>query len=332
MSAPGVAVLGTGSAGMRHLQALRAVGATPVAVPVRAERVAALRTAGWRTASTLAEAAAQGATRAAIATDTGRHAADAREALGLGMDVLVEKPLATTAAEARTVVDAAARLGRPVHVGCVLRGADSLATFRAWLPDLGSLHRVEVTCGSYLPDWRPGRAVEASYSARAEEGGVLRDLIHEIDYAGWLFGWPSSLQAHVRNLGRLGIASEELADLQWTTREGALVSISLDYLSRPPRRWMRAYGTGGTLAWDGIAGTVQWWPAPAGAPRDVRKAHTADELFAAQARAWLDPGRAPDRLAAGDDGVLALAVCDAARLASERRAEVRVEGACPVPA
>ncbi len=36
---------------------------------------------------------------------------------------------------------------------------------------------------SWLPDWRPDRDYRESYSARLDEGGVLRDLVHEIDYA-----------------------------------------------------------------------------------------------------------------------------------------------------
>ena len=47
-----------------------------------------------------------------------------------------------------------------------------------------------VSCQSWLPDWRPGRDYRESYSARADEGGALRDLVPELDYATALLGRP----------------------------------------------------------------------------------------------------------------------------------------------
>ena len=111
---------------------------------------------------------------------------------------------------------------------------------RDLLPQIGAVHAVRVECQSYLPDWRPGSDYRESYSARADEGGVLRDLIHEIDYATWLFGWPVAVTARYGNTGRLGIAAEEWAELAWEAPADVEVSMRLDYLTRPPRRVMRA--------------------------------------------------------------------------------------------
>ena len=157
-------------------------------------------------------------------------------------------------------------------------------------------------------------------------GGVLRDLIHEIDYAGWLFGWPRALQARVKNLGRLGIAAPELAELTWETPGGCVVSIALDYLSKPSRRRMRACGERGTIEWDGIREVVM--AQVDGTPfREVQSRHTRDEMFLAQARAFISARceSSNPRLATGEEGVKALAVCDAARRASESRREEPVD-------
>src|SRR3989338_2038605 len=181
------------------------------------------------------------------------------------------------------------------------------------------LHSVRIECQSYLPDWRPGRSYREAYSARAAEGGVLRDLIHEIDYAGWLFGWPQRLQASLRNLGRLEIAAEELAELRWEIPTGGGVSLHLDYLSRPPRRRMTACGERGTIEWDGIAQTVALdvHGVPA---RVIRSTQTRDEMFAAQAPAFLNAvGGTPDpRLATGEGGIRAPAIFYPAPRGSER--------------
>jgi len=321
-----VAVVGTGSAGLQHLQALKALdGVRPIAVPIRAARAQELARAGHHAAADLPEAIRMGARFCIVATDPGRHLDDALAAMAEGMDVLIEKPLAVDAGRARRVVEHARAIGRQAFVGCVLRFSDSLVTFRQWLPSVGRLHMIRVVCQSSLPSWRPARPYRESYSAHADEGGVLRDMIHDIDAAGWLFGWPANVAAMIRNLGRLGIASEELAHLLWETKEGAVVSLTLDYLSRPATRGITAYGERGTVEWNGIAGTVTL--ACDGAPvREARSAQMREEMFIAQARAFIDArrGALDPRLATADEGMRALAVCDAARAASRARAEVPV--------
>ena len=173
-----VAVMGTGSIGMRHLQSLHAAGLkNSIAVPVRASRLMELRRHGFQTAENLAAASKLGAKACVIATDTGRHLRDALTALDLGLDILVEKPLANDAAQAREIAQAASKRRRKAYVACVLRFSESLNQFRKLLDKPGRLHAVAVECRSYLPDWRPGRRYKESYSARASEGGVLRDLI-----------------------------------------------------------------------------------------------------------------------------------------------------------
>jgi len=324
---PIVAVLGTGSIGLAHVRALRErLGLKVVAVPARGERRGQLAEQGIDTAPDVATAAEMGARACVIATDTGRHLDDARAALRAGCHLLVEKPMTPDARAARELRAAAIEAGRRVAVGYLLRFSASLNAFRARLPEIGALHGVRVECQSYLPDWRPDRDYRASYSARRDEGGVLRDLIHEIDYAGWLFGWPAALHARVLNLGRLGIEGEEHADLAWEAAGGVPVSMTLDYLSRPSRRIMRASGAHGTLTWDGIEGAVTL--ALAGrAPIVTRHPEGRDDWLAAQDRAFVEAiaGAVDARLATAEDGVSALDVCDAARRASATRREEPVE-------
>lgn len=323
-----IAVMGTGSAGMRHLEALEALRQSlhveAVAVPRRPGRAAEL--AGrYATVTRLEETRSRGVGAAIIATDTGRHLEDGLAALAFGLDVLIEKPLAGNAAEAARLRDVAAQQGRKLFVGCLLRFSESLEQFRRWLPAIGRVHSVRVACQSYLPDWRPHHPYRFSYSARGQEGGVLRDLIHDIDYAGWIFGWPTSLQARLVNTGTLGIEAEEAAELLWDTVDGAAVSIRLDYLTRPAQRVMLACGADGTLEWDGVRGRTAL--TRVGEPaKEFQAVPGHGGLFAAQAKAFSQAlgGAFDERLATGAEGVLALAVCDAARQASRDRREVAV--------
>ena len=313
-----VAVVGTGSAGQHHLEAFAAVDdVEPVAVTRRSDRREALSSAGVKTAVEIAEAVAMGVSLAVIATNTADHVRDGMAALESGCDVLVEKPLSVDAAEAAKLLAASVTGGQKLYVACVLRFSESLNAFRSMLSRIGRPHAVQIECRSYLPDWRSDRPYQESYSADPVQGGVLRDLIHEIDYAAWLFGWPDSVFASLRNTGRLGIQTEELADLAWETSDGCRVSLSLDYVTRTPRRRMTALGDAGTLEWDGIRGTVSFEDA-SGQTETCESVQSRSEMFTAQARAFMASaaGSAESPIATGTDGLKALAVCDAARVSS----------------
>jgi len=321
-----ILVIGTGSIGTRHLKVLNSIPVVkPLALPLRPERRAELTQAGYCVCESISGAVARGVRLAIIATDTRRHLADTQAALQAGMDVLVEKPMATDAHQAQMICLAARQAARQVFVGCNFRFCESLKTFQAAMPSLGNIHSVRIECQSYLPDWRPERPYKQTYSAREGEGGVLHDLIHEIDFAGWLFGWPRAVLARLRNIGRLGIAADETADLLWETSAGAVVSISLDYLSRPSRRQMCARGEHGTLEWDALAGKVTL--SLVGVPmQEIISTQSRDDMYLAQSQAFIRSlqGSSDLGLATGEDGVKALALCDTARRASESHCEESV--------
>ena len=320
-----VAILGAGSMGLQHLKALGQLhGTRCLVIPARRQRARELTGQGVCAIENLEEALKEGVTHCIVATDTSRHAADAISALEAGFEVLVEKPLASNSLEALKIYQVAEQTGKKVFVGCLLRFSESLGVFRQWLSKAGQIHRVHVECQSYLPDWRPLRPYQDSYSARKEEGGVLRDLIHEIDYAGWIFGWPRAVQARLSNLGRLGIDAEETADLFWTTPEKATVSIRLDYLTRSHRRRMQVSGERGSLTWEARAGTVTFEPA-AGATEFFESSQKKEEMLLAQLNRFLASDQEKDpRLATCEEWVKALAICDAARRSSETKSQEEV--------
>jgi len=298
----------------------------PIAVPVRASRVSELSSEGFTTASSIAHARSLGARSCIIATDTGRHYKDAQTALKNGLSLLVEKPMCIDAEQADRLHRLSIDTGKSVFVGCVLRFSLSLNRFREYIPKVGSIHSVRIECQSYLPEWRSNRPYNEAYSGRGLEGGVLRDLIHEIDYAGWILGWPESVHGDLRNTGRLQIEAEESANLAWRSPEGANVSITLDYLTRPSRRRMLACGEHGTLEWNGITDTVTL-SVPPKASQIVTCDQSRDAMLQLQDEAFMTfnaSGNPDPKLSTSLDGVRALAVCDAARRSSASRREEAV--------
>ena len=312
-------VCGTGSIGFRHLRVLRdSLQLKPVALPTRSSRISELDSKGFHAVSSWEIAAIDKPWFAVIATDTGRHLTDASKALELGADVLIEKPIAASTEGLRELEELAERVHRRVFVACNLRFDAGLKLFRSHLPDIGRVQSVRIECQSFLPDWRPDTDYRRSYSARAEEGGVLRDLIHEIDYALWLFGVPQNLFAKLKNTGALGIASDESADILWESPSGATVSIRLDYLARVTRRKMHAYGDLGELEWDYVGKCVSL-SQPGKAVQTWAIDQARDEMMSEQLAAFIGFAgtHIGSSLATLDEGATAIAICDTARRSSQ---------------
>lgn len=314
-----ILILGAGSIGLRHARVLREAGHEVAVFSARPEARAALRAEGWMAPDS--PAAFSGCRHAIVATRTGRHEVDVIALLEAGMDVLVEKPLAVDFASGALLVEAAGRLRRKVFCALNLRFSRSLNLFRSWLDRPGRVHAAHVECRSYLPDWRPGTDLQGSYSASATEGGVLRDLVHEIDYAGWLLGWPERVFARFDRAGRLGIAAEEAVYLDGVLPSGANLQIDLDYLSRVPIRKMRVFGENGTLTWDGMTQTVEF-VRPGRDAELIEDRETKDENLLCQDLAFLNGEE--ERLVSGAEALRGLAVCEAARRSAESRREEAV--------
>jgi predicted dehydrogenase len=145
---------------------------------------------------------------AVIATASGSHGAVAGAAIDAGIAVVVEKPIATSAASARSLVDqAAARAVRLVPFlnrrwdSDHLTLSDLLAEGR-----LGKVLRYE----SRFERWRP-IAASGWREVRSAEmgGGILLDLgAHLVDQATVLFGAVDQVYAEV--LSRRGGADDDV--------------------------------------------------------------------------------------------------------------------------
>jgi len=110
-----------------------------------------------------------------VVTPTPAHFAIARDFLEAGAHVLVEKPITETVAEARQLIDLAARHGRVLQVGHLERFN---AAILAAEPYLRSPHFVE--CHRMAP-----------YRERGTDVNVVLDLmIHDIDIVQTIVGAP----------------------------------------------------------------------------------------------------------------------------------------------
>jgi predicted dehydrogenase len=88
---------------------------------------------------------------------------------------------------------------------------------------------------------------------------------------------------------------------------------------------MRATGEFGALEWDGIEKKVTLVLA-GGDEQVFLSSQTHEEMLLTQDLAFVEAsrGKHDTRIATGEDGVRALAICDAARQAAETRCEEKV--------
>ncbi|MBM7080639.1 Gfo/Idh/MocA family oxidoreductase [Micromonospora humida] len=132
-----------------------------------------------------------------VATPNSSHVTHARAALAAGLPVVVDKPLAATAADARALVDEADRRGVPLTVFQNRRWDGDFRTVRRLVEDgaLGRVTRFE----SRFERWRPQiRAGWREGGSPADAGGVLYDLgAHLVDQAVQLFGPVDTVYAEV---------------------------------------------------------------------------------------------------------------------------------------
>ena len=190
-----------------------------------------------------------------IASVSSRHANELQACLALGLPCLVEKPLVTQRAALAQLHAArdAASSHAAVAVGCNLRYLPVLTRVRSMLKDgaLGAIVRAHLEVGQALAQWRPARDVLATYSADPEQGGgVVFDLVHEIDMALWLLG-PLTVRGAVGGrLGALEIRSDDVHVALLQESNGAPVTVSLDYVSCQPVRRHVFVGANGTLTCD----------------------------------------------------------------------------------
>ncbi|MFM9135300.1 MAG: Gfo/Idh/MocA family oxidoreductase [bacterium] len=183
---------------------------------------------------------------AIIATANSAHVPQARAALGAGLHVVVDKPLAGTAAEAQGLIDAAAAAGRQLHVFQNRRWDSEIITVQRAIDEglLGRVHRWE----SRFERWRPTPKGGWREDGPAEDlPGLLYDLgSHLVDQALHVMGPVVRVYASVRAV-RDGQVTDDDTQVFLAHESGAvsLLSVSSVAALREPR--LRVLGTAGGI-------------------------------------------------------------------------------------
>lgn len=292
-----VAVVGTGSVGMRHLGNLAALGVEHL-VAVSEHGHKATVEVGGRTIPVLYdydEALAGEIDAVFICNPTVLHLDYLRRALAAAKHVYMEKPAAVSAEGVAELAAEAERRGLTVALGHQFRFNPLLLAMRKTIRDgsLGLLLDVAAMQGEHLADYHPDEDYRLGYAARAEMGGgVLLTQIHQIDYLNWIFGPFRSVYAVGGRRGGLDIDVEDSVSYLLERADGTPVHGHLDYLQRPKRVSLSVAAAGGRLEWDYFAGTLAFTPARAGAePEITHEPLDRNAMFLGIARDFLEAMR-----------------------------------------
>lgn len=218
-------IIGYGSAGQRHARLLKQSGC-------KVELVTSRKISKYPFSPSIHEALKKNVyDYTVVCNETSAHFDTVKTLLKKGVThpILVEKPLFEKSHELDMAAD-------HVVVGYHLRFHPMLKKIHTLIKDK-PLYTMQVYCGQYLPDWRPGRDYRKVYSADSRKGGgVLRDLSHELDYIQWIAGQWDQMVALEGRFSNLEISSEDSVSLMMRTSQCPLVTLHLNYLDKQPKR------------------------------------------------------------------------------------------------
>lgn len=187
-----------------------------------------------------------------LAAETAAHLTDLEKLALLGYrgKVLVEKPLFAQPA----VLPASSPMS--IYVGYQLRFHPVMRTLRELIADDDCI-AADFYVGQHLDLWRKDRDSQQTYSSRAAQGGgVLRDLSHELDLAGWLFGACNRITALGGRMTDLTVDSDDVWGILGQFERCPVVTLQLNYLDRIGQRTMTVITRNQTIHADLVAGTL----------------------------------------------------------------------------
>ena len=295
---PRVLVVGTGSIGRRHIANLVALGARVWAYSHRAAcgqpapPVAAALPAGVALVADW-EALLPEIDAVVVANRTDQHVQVAVTAARAGRALFIEKPLSADLRGVQALQDAVSDRALVVEAGFMLRRHPNLLWLREALDQglIGEVYCARAAVGQWLPDWRPGTDHRQGYGAfRGTGGGVIFDLVHELDLVLWLLGPAEDVIAMTRTVATLEIETEAVAQIGLRLAGGLLAQVHLDYVRPGYGRHFEVVGRTGVLAWDYVAGTVSLERpgAPAAVVHRVPEGFQRNDMFREHMRCFLD--------------------------------------------
>ncbi len=258
-----VLVVGFGSIGRRHFRHFHDLGCSPMDV-FRTGRATMPDDETLKPDNIFydfAEALKQKPDIVVIANPTALHMPFALDAINVGCNVLIEKPISDTSDGCDELADAAKRAGVIVGVAHNQRYHPLLRKLWEMIisgDPLGTPLMAHAHMGGYLPDWHPWEDYKQGYAARFDlGGGASLTNIHELDFILWLMG-PATANAGVgMGLHPIETDVDEASAFVLRHESGAISAFTFSLAQKPQVRFTDISFTGGNVHLDLMAGVLE---------------------------------------------------------------------------
>jgi predicted dehydrogenase len=186
---------------------------------------------------------------AIVAVPTEEHLSTVRVLAAEGVHVLVEKPLAASAAEGRALIDACNAAGVRGAVGHVERFNPALLALRQKAHIEGTLGQIFLIATERI----------GPYPDRIRDVGVIKDLAtHDLDLVHWLGGAPvERVTAEIQH--RMGREHEDIVLATGRLENAISFNCIVDWLSPTKVRRTRVLGEGGMLVADTLTSDLSFY-------------------------------------------------------------------------
>jgi len=237
-SRPRIAVAGAGIIGQAHMAVIQASPHAQLCAVVDPSPAAAALAAkaGVPLYKTLDDLLAQDKPDGMVlATPNALHVPQALQCMGQGLPVLLEKPIATTVAEAQVLVDQVEQTDAKVLIGHHRAHSPIMAKARQVVSS-GQLGQLVAVMGSAL-FFKPDSYFDDGPWRREIGGGpILINMIHEVHNLRMLCGDIVAVQAFKSNATR-GFAVEDTVAINLRFASGVLGTFMLSDTAACARSW-----------------------------------------------------------------------------------------------
>ena len=211
-----ILVIGTGAIGKRHNSNLLALGENVVALSYRANGLSGVQAALMDQSFEAAFICTATQDRLDIVTLLAEH----------GVPFYLEKPVAYSAETLVSIYEVAGELASRCFAGFMMRYHPAVQYLAA--QDLSDIYRYQFEIGHDVHQWRENWSFADSYAAKADGGGVLLDLCHEIDVCKALF--PDATLTAVNATPNAQFPGVDFSSVL-LLGGSAVGSVAMDYLS-----------------------------------------------------------------------------------------------------
>lgn len=190
------------------------------------------------------------------------HIEMAIKAVKKNCHLFIEKPISNNIDRIDELIELVHEKQSIAMVGCCLRFHKGIRLIKKMVEQnkIGKIISIRAQYGNYLPNWHPWEDYRKMYFAKEKMGGgVVLDLIHEMDYIFWMLGMPQEIFSYSAKLSNLEIETEDFAEILLKYKDGKVANIHLDCIQRAPVRNCKIIGENGTILWDYYENEVKFF-------------------------------------------------------------------------